>query len=265
MTSLSTTDLKVYFGGVKAVDGLSLSIRDGGVHAIIGPNGAGKTSFINAMTGVYRPTSGRVLFDGVDITGAPAHKLARLGVTRTFQNLQVFWTMSVLENVICGFYLHGSNGFWSGLFRTPSLVRRSREIEAKAFSLLEKVGLASRASDSAKALSYGDLKRLEIARAIASEPKVLLLDEPVAGCTSLEKRSVGQLMRTIAETSKTTVILVEHDMKLVMSISDRVSVLVEGKLFADGTPEFVRKDHAVIEAYLGKPAEPRGRERAATG
>lgn len=265
MTALATRDLKVHFGGVKAVDGLSMSIREGGVHAIIGPNGAGKTSFINAITGVYRPTSGRVLFDGVDVTGAPAHRLARLGVTRTFQNLQVFWTMSVLENVVCGFYLHGSNGFWSGLFRIPSLVRRSRETEAKAFSLLEKVGLASRASDPAKALSYGDLKRLEIARAIACEPKVLLLDEPVAGCTSLEKRSVGQLIRLIAETSKATVILVEHDMKLVMSISDRVSVLVEGRLFADGTPEFIRNDHAVIEAYLGKPVQRRERERVAAG
>ncbi|MFZ5734199.1 MAG: ABC transporter ATP-binding protein [Pseudomonadota bacterium] len=265
MTALATRDLKVHFGGVKAVDGLSLSIREGGVHAIIGPNGAGKTSFINAMTGVYRPTAGRVLFDGIDVTGKPAHALARLGMTRTFQNLQVFWTMSVLENVVCGFYLHSSNGFWPGLFRTPSLVRRSRDIESKAFSLLEKVGLAARASDAAKALSYGELKRLEIARAIACEPKVLLLDEPVAGCTSLEKRSVGQLIRSIAETSQTTIILVEHDMKLVMSISDRVSVLVEGKLFADGTPEFVRNDHAVIEAYLGKPAERRERERAATG
>lgn len=265
MTALATQDLKVHFGGVKAVDGLSLSIREGGVHAIIGPNGAGKTSFINAITGVYRPTSGRVLFDGIDVTGVPVHKLARLGITRTFQNLQVFWTMSVLENVVCGFYLHGSNGFWAGLFRTPSLVRRSEEIEAKAFSLLEKVGLSSRASESAKTLSYGDLKRLEIARAIACEPKVLLLDEPVAGCTSFEKCSVGQLIRSIAETSQMTIILVEHDMKLVMSISDRVSVLVEGKLFADGTPELVRNDHAVIEAYLGKPAQRQERERVAAG
>lgn len=265
MTTLATKDLRVHFGGVKAVDGLSMSVREGGVHAIIGPNGAGKTSVINAMTGVYRPTGGQVLLDGVDVTGVPAHALSRLGVTRTFQNLQIFWTMSVLENVVCGFYLHNSNGFWSGLLRTPLLVKRSKEVEAKALSLLEKVGLASRALDPAKTLSYGDLKRLEIARAIASEPKILLLDEPVAGCTHLEKRSVGQLIRTIADTTQMTIILVEHDMKLVMSISDRVSVLVEGKLFADGTPEFVRNDHAVIEAYLGKPAQRRERERVVAG
>jgi branched-chain amino acid transport system ATP-binding protein len=257
MTSLVTRDLKVHFGGVKALDGVSLSLRQGGVHAIIGPNGAGKTSLINAITGVYPATAGSVDLDGVDVTDLPAHKLARFGITRTFQNLQIFWTMTALENVVCGFYLQNHHGFWRGLLRTPGLVRRTRAIEAEARAILESVNLGDRAMEMAKNLSYGELKRLEIARAIASKPKILFLDEPVAGCTSVEKTALGQVIRALADATETTIVLVEHDMKLVMSISDRVTVLVRGKIFADGAADAVRNDAAVIEAYLGAPRKPR--------
>jgi branched-chain amino acid transport system ATP-binding protein len=251
MTTLLTRDLKVHFGGVKALDGVSLALRQGGVHAIIGPNGAGKTSFINAITGVYRATSGTVSLNGTDITDLSAHKLARCGVTRTFQNLQIFWTMTALENVVCGSYLANHRGFWGGLLRTPGLVRRSQAIEREARAILESVNLGDRATEMAKNLSYGELKRLEIARAIASRPKVLFLDEPVAGCTGAEKKSLGHVIRALADTTDTSIVLVEHDMKLVMSISDRVTVLVGGRIFADGAPEAVRNNAAVIEAYLG--------------
>lgn len=255
MTSLRTQDLKVHFGGVRALDGVSVEIREGGVHAVIGPNGAGKTSFINALTGVYRATAGSVIFHGRDVTGFPAHALARLGITRTFQNLQVFWTMTALENVMCGFYLASANGFWRGLLRTRSMVRHTRALEQEAQELLVSVGLGKQAAVIAQNLSYGDLKKLEIARAIASKPKVLFLDEPVAGCTATEKKALGAVIRGLADSTDTTVVLIEHDMKLVMSISDRITVLVRGAVFADGSPMEVRTDSAVIEAYLGTPKQ----------
>jgi branched-chain amino acid transport system ATP-binding protein len=251
MTVLVTEDLKVHFGGVRALDGVTLSFRSGGVHAIIGPNGAGKTSLINAVTGVYRATAGRVQLDGTDITYLPAHKLARSGITRTFQNLQIFWTMTTLENVVCGFYLQNHHGFWRGLLRAPGLVGRSRAIEQEALAILASVDLADRASEMAKNLSYGELKRLEIARSIAGKPRLLFLDEPVAGCTSAEKKALGEVVRNLADATETTIVLVEHDMKLVMSISDRVTVLVRGQVFADGTAHAVRSDARVVEAYLG--------------
>jgi branched-chain amino acid transport system ATP-binding protein len=262
MTSLVTRDLKVHFGGVKALDGVSLSLRQGGVHAI---NGAGKTSFINAVTGLYRATAGTVSIDGTDVTDLPAHKLARRGVTRTFQNLQIFWTMTVLENVVCGFYLASDHGFWRALLRTPGLVRRSQLREEEARSILESVGLGGRVSEMAKNLSYGELKRLEIARAIASKPKILFLDEPVAGCTGMEKKALGHVIRAQADSTDTTIVLVEHDMKLVMSISDRVTVLVRGRVFADDTPEAVRNDAAVVEAYLGVQKAKQERSYASAG
>ncbi len=265
MSALVTQNLKVHFGGVKALDGVSLSLRQGGVHAIIGPNGAGKTSLINAITGVYRATAGSILLDGTDVTNLPAYKLAGRGVTRTFQNLQIFWTMTALENVVCGFYLQTHHGFWHGLLRTPALVRRSRIIEREARAILASVGLGDRATEMAKNLPYGELKRLEIARAIASRPKILFLDEPVAGCTSAEKKALGQVIRALASATDTTIVLVEHDMKLVMSISDRVTVLVHGRVFADGTADAVRKDAGVIEAYLGAQKPEQEKSYAAAG
>jgi branched-chain amino acid transport system ATP-binding protein len=255
----------VHFGGVRALDGVSLSLRQGGVHAIIGPNGAGKTSFINAITGVYRASAGTVTLDGANVTDLPAHKLARRGITRTFQNLQIFWTMTALENVVCGFYLANHRSFWRGLLRTPGLVRRSQALEQEARAILESVDLGERAAEMAKNLSYGELKRLEIARAIASKPKILFLDEPVAGCTGAEKTALGRVICALAKATETTIVLVEHDMKLVMSISDRVTVLVRGRIFADGTTDAVRNDAAVIEAYLGAQKPKRERSYASAG
>jgi branched-chain amino acid transport system ATP-binding protein len=257
MTSLRTHGLKVHFGGVKALDGVSLDIGGDGVHAVIGPNGAGKTSFINAVTGLYGATEGAVTVDDVDVTGQSAHALARLGITRTFQNLQIFWTMTVLENVMCGFYLASDHGFWRCLLRLPGAVARTASLECDAQRILETVGLADKASAMAQNLSYGELKKLEIARAIAGRPKVLFLDEPVAGCTSTEKKALGVVIRRLADETGTTIVLVEHDMKLVMSISDRVTVLVRGRVLADGAPDRIRTDSAVIEAYLGTPKKAR--------
>ena len=266
MTVLATHDLRVHFGGVRALDGVTLTLGLGGsVHAIIGPNGAGKTSFVNAVTGVYRATSGTIGLDGRDVSGFSAHELARIGVTRTFQNLQIFWTMTALENVVCGFHLANEAGFWAGLLRTPHLLRRSRAIEQEALQILASVGLGKRASDMAGSLSYGELKRLEIARAIASKPRLLFLDEPVAGCTATEKKLLGRLIRDLAEATHAAIVIIEHDMKLVMSISDRVTVLVGGRVLADGLPELVRNDASVIEAYLGAAKVTQERSYASAG
>jgi branched-chain amino acid transport system ATP-binding protein len=255
VSALEIRDLKVHFGGVKALDGVSLALPATGVHALIGPNGAGKTTLINAITGFYRPSGGSVSCAGQDVTGMPPPALARLGITRTFQNLQVFWTMSVLDNVMSGFHLQHGAGFLRSLLRPPSLVRREAELVGRAMQLLETVALAHRANELASALSYGELKRLEIARALAAAPRLLFLDEPVAGCTAGEKKMLGEVIRKVADSSATGVILVEHDMRLVMSISDAVTVLVRGRLLAQGTPAQVRNHPGVIEAYLGHAPE----------
>ncbi|OKO84424.1 hypothetical protein AC629_21430 [Bradyrhizobium sp. NAS80.1] len=251
MSGLSINDLKVHFGGIRALDGVDLTFGSSGIHALIGPNGAGKTTLVNAVTGVYAPTAGRVLFDGHDITGLPAHKLATLGVTRTFQNLQIFWTMSVLENVLAGFHLDSSAGFLRGLLRGPALVRRERELTTAALGLLRLVNLEAKANNPADALAYGELKRLEIARALAGRPKLLFLDEPVAGCTQSEKCDLAEVIRNAARESAVSVVLIEHDMRLVMAVSDRVTVLAQGRILSTGTPSEVRADPKVITAYLG--------------
>ena len=251
MSVLAVENLKVHFGGVHALDGVTLRMRERGVHALIGPNGAGKTTLINAITGIYPPSEGRVLLGQHDITGLPAHRLASMGITRTFQNLQVFWTMSVLENVMTGFHLVSKAGCFRSLVRTPGLVRRERELRDKAFTLLEDVGLSARAETMASALAYGELKRLELARALAAEPRFLFLDEPVAGCTVAERRRLGEVIRRLSESTHTTVVLVEHDMRLVMEISDYVTVLVQGRVLTQDLPSRVQQDPEVIAAYLG--------------
>jgi len=250
---LAVEDLGIAFGGVKAVDGVAFAVSGGEVLSIIGPNGAGKTTLFNLVSGVYRASRGRVALLGDDVTGATPEALAARGLSRTFQNLQIFARMSAVENVMVGRHLREHTGILADLFGLPSVTRQNRATRAAAMDRLEAVGLVADADRPAGALPYGALKRLEIARALASEPKVLLLDEPAAGCNAVETQEIERLVRRIADTG-VAVVLVEHDMKLVMRISDRVLVLDRGRPLAEGPPAQVRENPAVIEAYLGRHA-----------
>ena len=250
MTILETELLSVAFGGVRAVDGVSLSVPAGAVFSIIGPNGAGKTSLFNLISGIYTPAEGRVRFAGEDVTGLAADRLARRGLSRTFQNLQVFFRMTVDQNVMVGRHRHETTGTVSDLLHLPAVKRQNRATRAAARDALARVGLAIDAERPAGALSYGALKRLEIARALASEPRLLLLDEPAAGCNPVETRELETIIRSIVKDG-VTVVLVEHDMRLVMNVSDRIHVLANGRTLTEGTAVEVRADPKVIEAYLG--------------
>ena len=251
MSVLAVEDLGIAFGGVKAVDGVAFAVSGGEVLSIIGPNGAGKTTLFTLVSGVYRASRGRVALLGDDVTGATPEALAARGLSRTFQNLQIFARMSAVENVMVGRHLREHTGILADLFGLPSVTRQNRATRAAAMDRLEAVGLVADADRPAGALPYGALKRLEIARALASEPKVLLLDEPAAGCNAVETQEIERLVRRIADTG-VAVVLVEHDMKLVMRISDRVLVLDRGRPLAEGPPQVVRENPAVIEAYLGR-------------
>lgn len=250
MSLLRVDGLGISFGGVTAVDDLSFEILAGRIFSIIGPNGAGKTTLFNIITGIYRPDRGRIRFDGQDVTGNDPHQLARAGLSRTFQNLQVFFRLTVLENVMVGRHLHEPKAILAQALRLPSVRRANRECAEKAREFIEFVGLGSHIERTAGGLPYGGLKRLEIARALASEPKLLLLDEPAAGCNSVETEEIDGLIQQIARKG-TTVALVEHDMKLVMKISDRVLVLDHGRKLAEGSAAEVRGNPDVIRAYLG--------------
>jgi len=250
MTILALEQLSIAFGGVRAVDGINLTVEPGMVFSIIGPNGAGKTTLFNLISGLYTPQAGRVLFAGEDVTGLTPDRLARRGLSRTFQNLQIFYHMTVIENVMVGRHRHETTGILSELLHLPSVARQNRSTRAAAQVALSRVGLAAEAERSAGALSYGALKRLEIARALASDPNILLLDEPAAGCNPVETQELVGVIRAIAQ-GGITVILVEHDMRLVMNISDRIHVLAHGRTLAEGTAAEIRSNPAVIEAYLG--------------
>jgi branched-chain amino acid transport system ATP-binding protein len=247
---LEAERLSIAFGGVHAVDKVSLEVQRGLVFSIIGPNGAGKTTLFNIFSGLYVPNEGRVRFAGKDVTGLAAHKLARLGLSRTFQNLQIFFRMTALENVMVGRHAHETTGVLSELLHLPSVGRQNRGTREAAREALARVGLEEYAERPAASLAYGSLKRLEIARALATEPKVLLLDEPAAGCNPIETQQLEGIIRRIAAEG-VTVVLVEHDMRLVMNISDRIHVLANGRTLAEGTAAQVRSNPAVIEAYLG--------------
>jgi branched-chain amino acid transport system ATP-binding protein len=247
---LSVHDIGITFGGVRAVDGVSFNVNEGEIFAIIGPNGAGKTTLFNIVSGVYRPQRGRVMLANVDVTALQPHLLAREGLSRTFQNLQVFFRMTALENVMVGRHLHESHNILAHLFPLPSVRRQNQLTREKAEELLDFVGLTGSAGRIAGELPYGALRRLEIARALATEPRLLLLDEPAAGCNTAEADDLDALIQRIAATG-VTVVLVEHNMKLVMKISSRIHVLDQGRTLAEGQAADIRANEKVIAAYLG--------------
>lgn len=250
MSALTVENLGIGFGGLTALDGVSFSVEPGEIFAVIGPNGAGKTTLFNVISGIYTPQRGRVTLAGADVTGLPPHQLARRGLSRTFQNLQVFFRMSAIENVMVGRHLHENRNVLAHFFTLPSVFRQNRGTRASAEALLTLVGLADYADRSAGSLPYGALKRLEIARALATEPKLLLLDEPAAGCNAVETEEIDAVIRRVVAEG-VTVVLVEHDMRLVMKISHRIHVLNQGRTLAEGDAKTVRQNPAVIAAYLG--------------
>ena len=253
MALLDVSDLSKTFGGVLAVQNVSFSVEAGIVYSVIGPNGAGKTTLFNLITGVYKPNSGEIRLDGEPVTGRAPHQLARKGVARTFQNLQICMNMTAIENVMVGGHLSLDRNLIKGMLRFPSLRRADAVLREKAAELMTYVGLDAYLGAEASAMPYGALKRLEIARALAAWPRILFLDEPAAGFNPTETAEIDGLIRKIAD-SGITVVLVEHDMKMVMNISDRILVLNYGKKLTEGAARDVRHDPAVIAAYLGKAA-----------
>ena len=253
MALLEVKDLSIHFGGVKAVQNVSFNIDAGIVYSVIGPNGAGKTTLFNLITGVYKPTAGEIRLDGEPIQGKSPNELAERGVARTFQNLQVCMNMSAIENVMVGAHLRLDRNLLKAALRWPSLRRRDRELHEEAAELMRFVGLENHIDARADAMSYGTLKRLEIARALAMKPRLIFLDEPAAGLNPKETIEVDRLVRKVAD-SGITVVLVEHDMKMVMNLSDRILVLDYGKKLTEGTGEEVRRNPDVIAAYLGAHA-----------
>jgi branched-chain amino acid transport system ATP-binding protein len=250
MSALRVENLGIAFGGLRALDAVSFTVNAGEILAVIGPNGAGKTTLFNIVSGLYVPSRGTIRLGDADVTGEPPHRLAARGLSRTFQNLQVFFRMTAAENVMVGRHLKERHNVLTHLLALPSVRRQNAETRAKAEELLALVGLTARADHVAQNLPYGALKRLEIARALAAEPKVLLLDEPAAGCNAVETEEVDAVIQKIAAQG-IAVVLVEHDMRLVMKISSRIHVLEGGRTLAEGSATEVRENPAVIAAYLG--------------
>ena len=261
MSLLETAGLTRRFAGLTAVDQVDLAVTEGSIHAVIGPNGAGKTTLFNLISGLVPPSDGAIRFAGQDISQLPVHRRAGLGMARTFQNIRIFASMTVLENVLTGLHSSLDSGLGAVILRLPGFRRAESDAVSRARAMLELVGLTDKAESRAAALPYGDQRRLEIARALASSPHLLLLDEPAAGMNPAETDALKALVRRIREAG-TTVLLVEHDMGFVMDLSDRITVLNFGRRIYEGTPLEVRQETSVIEAYLGHKVAERLARRA---